>query len=121
MKSPITNVLAVASFVVVASLLIWMNRYHYEREHNAYHVIRMNNFTGQVCYSQSDGTWNSQINPSKDKNKDSKYGGHLNPQQPPTDSSKDKIIFDAFASPSSTPDDAKVLFGEIGLQKNMCE
>lgn len=46
----------------LAVVLVWMNRYEYD-EHIPYHVVRINRFSGQLCYSQPDGTWNSKLNP----------------------------------------------------------
>jgi hypothetical protein len=50
--------------IIVAVLLIiiligWLNRYRYEHISNPEKIVRINRYTGQICYSQSDGTWNS--------------------------------------------------------------
>jgi hypothetical protein len=104
--------MSVAGLLALALALIWMNRYHYEREHIAYHVIRINNFTGQVCYSQIDGTWNS----------------NLNLPEAPKDaaSGQEKPYVSPFpirdASKQHSDDDASFLFGNKSSAKpNLCD
>jgi hypothetical protein len=66
MKKAITLLAALASAVLVLSL-VWMNRYHYQQAApeppHSWQIVRANRFTGKVCYSQQDGTWNSNLNP----------------------------------------------------------
>jgi hypothetical protein len=38
-------------------ILVWMNRYSYQQQGH----LRINRFTGQACFLQKDGTWNSNI------------------------------------------------------------
>jgi hypothetical protein len=47
----------------VVFLLIWAHRYHYERLRNSdglEQILKINRFTGRVCYLQNDGTWSSE-------------------------------------------------------------
>ena len=58
----VARIFLATGIVFLVFVLIWMNRYHYDG-HIPYHVTRINRFSGQICYSQPDGTWNSQLNP----------------------------------------------------------
>jgi len=64
-----TSFLAVLAAISLAFALAWMNRYQYFRivgaEGISERVLRINRFTGQIRYSQEDGTWNSNLIPPK--------------------------------------------------------
>ena len=63
MKKAILLVAVVGSFALAFSL-VWMNRYSYRQK--GVQIVRVNRFTSQLCYSQNDGTWNSNVEaPSK--------------------------------------------------------
>jgi hypothetical protein len=53
------------SMIILLLLLAFiglMNRYRYEHIHSAEsreQIVRISRFTGQICYSQNDGSWNS--------------------------------------------------------------
>jgi hypothetical protein len=48
--------------LLLLAFSLWMNRYRYEQK--GVMTVRINRFTSQVCYSQPDGTWNSNLHPS---------------------------------------------------------
>jgi hypothetical protein len=50
---------AVIGSLALAFSLVWMNRYRYQQ--HGVQIVRVNRFTSQVCYSQNDGTWNSNV------------------------------------------------------------
>jgi hypothetical protein len=52
---------AAAGVLVLTAAILWSCRYHFERDR--WQIIRLNRFTGQVCYSQKDGSWNSSSHP----------------------------------------------------------
>ena len=58
----VARLFAFSILFVFGLLIIWMNRYHYD-EHIPYHIVRISRFSGQICYSQPDGTWNSKLTP----------------------------------------------------------
>lgn len=50
-------VLVAVGALALTFCLLWMNRYNYR--HFGETTLRINRFTGQACYLQADGTWNS--------------------------------------------------------------
>ncbi len=49
---------------IVILVLVWMNRYRYENIETlarSKKIARVNRFTGQICYSQDDGSWSQYI------------------------------------------------------------
>jgi hypothetical protein len=53
---------AVIGSLVLAFCFVWINRYSYQRigtTYRSWQIVRVNSLTGQVCYSQHDGSWNS--------------------------------------------------------------
>jgi hypothetical protein len=48
----------IGSFALIFAF-VWMNRYDYEQKDLK--IMRINRFTSELCYSQPDGTWNSQL------------------------------------------------------------
>ena len=55
--------MAVAAILFVLALTLWLNRFRYQQADNGA-TTRINRFSGQICYSQSDGTWNSNQHPT---------------------------------------------------------
>lgn len=57
--------LAAGVVVVLVMLVVWLNRYRYEHvriSDGSERVMRINRFTGQVCYAQWDGSWSAWLN-----------------------------------------------------------
>jgi len=63
MRRAFVLVAVIGSFALAFSF-VWMNRYSYHQK--GVQIVRVNRFTSQICYSQQDGTWNSNLEaPSK--------------------------------------------------------
>src|SRR5437660_12742334 len=58
MRRAIILVAVIGSFALAFSF-VWMNRYSYHQK--GVEIVRVNRLTSQVCYSQKDGTWNSNL------------------------------------------------------------
>lgn len=67
--------IALAAFLLALTfVLLWMNRFQYEHTYQANVLVRINRFTGQGCYFQRDGTWDSRLTVPA-KNSDNKLVG----------------------------------------------
>lgn len=53
--------------LLVLAFALWMNRYIYHQK--GVMTVRINRFTSQVCYSQPDGTWNSNLYPEDSRSR----------------------------------------------------
>ena len=58
MKNGIVLVAVIGSFALTFSL-VWMSRYRYQQK--GVQIVRVNRFTSELCYSEKDGTWNSNL------------------------------------------------------------
>jgi hypothetical protein len=61
--------IAIAALLLVG-LIGWMNRCRYEHIHStegSEKIARINRLTGQICYSQNDGSWNPTRFPAQPK------------------------------------------------------
>jgi hypothetical protein len=56
------SIIAAAVLVVIGSLIVWLNIFQFRTESDQ--TVRINRFTSQICYSQPDGTWNSNQHPT---------------------------------------------------------
>jgi hypothetical protein len=65
MKKELPKILAVVGLLTLAVVAIWMNRYQYQQAGTR--LVRIDRFTGQGCYFQGDGTWDSRAVPSPPK------------------------------------------------------
>lgn len=66
--------------ILIAGLtftLAWMHRFQYEHAGPNQVLVRINRFTGQVCFLKGDG-WDSHLFSSKsEKDPFSEYGGYI--------------------------------------------
>lgn len=93
-------IVSVVGTLALAFTIVWMNRYRYEKAGYPWQVVRVNRFTSQVCYSQPDGTWNSNLTaPSKAmaQNKehnifDSVFAGEQHVQNPDKEAAKNSRV-----------------------------
>jgi len=66
LKENADNIVKRIGLTIVVLLLFgfigWMNRYRYDHVHTNEgrdQIARINRYTEQICYSQNDGSWNS--------------------------------------------------------------